>query len=72
MLSTSPRQSMGTQLTHSPPCTTPTENVQLSLVIASISRILRAMVRIAERPSARRSPAWLGRPTASRLKRAMA
>ena len=70
--SASARQVVATQLTHCPPCTTPTLKVQSSEVMASISMILRAMARIAERPSASRAPAWLGRPTVSRLKRAMA
>ena len=63
MLSASPVQVVATQLTHWPPCTTPTLKVQSSVVMSSISMILRAMARIAERPSASREPAWLGRPT---------
>jgi hypothetical protein len=68
----SPVQVVDTQLTHCPPWMTPTENVQSSVVMSSISISLRAISRIADRPSARRAPAWLGRPVASRLKRAMA
>src|ERR671926_451022 len=72
MLSASPVQRVATQLTQVPPCTTPTLKVQSSVVMASISTTRRAISRMAERPSARRAPAWLGRPTASRLKRAIA
>ena len=72
MLSASPVAVVVTQFTHWPPFTTPTLNVQSSVVMSSIARIWRASSRIAERPSASRAPAWLGRPVASRLKRAMA
>jgi hypothetical protein len=72
MLSASPVQVVATQLTHRPPCTMPTEKVQSSVVIASISRIRRAISRIAERPDDSVAPAWLGRPMVSKLKRAIA
>ena len=72
MDSASARHTVGTQLTHWPPLITPTEKVQSSLVMASISRMRFAMARTAERPSFSRAPAWLGRPMVSRLKRAMA
>ena len=38
----------------------------------SISMILRAMAAIADLPSCRRAPAWLGCPTVRRLNRAIA
>ncbi|MND05421.1 hypothetical protein D3C83_262010 [compost metagenome] len=72
MLSASPVQVVATQLTHCPPCTMPTEKVQSADVMASMARICRAISRIAERPEDSVAPAWLGLPTASRLKRAMA
>jgi hypothetical protein len=72
MLNASPSQVVGTQFTHCPPRTTPTLKVQSGVVIASIARICLAISRIAERPSPSRAPAWLGRPVACRLNRAMA
>ena len=72
MLSASPAQALDTQFTHWPPWITPTLNVQASVVIPSICGIISAMMRIAERPSLSREPAWLGRPMALRLKRAIA
>ena len=68
----SPVQVVVTQFTHCPPLMTPTLKVQSDVVMSSISISLRAISRIAERPSPGRDPAWLGRPVASRLKRAMA
>ena len=55
-----------------PPETIPVEKVQSASDSPSIARIMRAMARIAERPSWGAAPAWLGRPPASRSKRAMA
>ena len=72
MLSASPVQVVATQLTHCPPCTMPTLNVQSSVVMPSIAMIWRAISRIAERPEESVAPAWLGLPVASRLNRAIA
>ena len=72
MLSASPSHALATQLTHCPPWITPTLNVQASVVMPSICGIISAMMRIAERPSFSREPAWLGRPMALRLKREIA
>ena len=72
MLSASALQLVGTQLTQRPPSMTPTLKVQSASVIASISSSCRAMRLMAERPSDNVAPAWLGRPSARRLKRAMA
>jgi RimJ/RimL family protein N-acetyltransferase len=68
----SARQWVGTQFTQAPPWMTPTLVVASSLLIASIASTCVAISRIALRPSASRAPAWLGRPTASRAKRAIA
>ena len=72
MESTSARHSVATQFTHCPPWMTPTEKVQLSVVMASIASAWRHISRMAERPSDSVAPAWLGRPMERRLKRAMA
>src|SRR6202011_3364878 len=72
MLSASPVQVVATQLTHWPPCTMPPLKVQSSDVMPSMTRICRAISRIAERPDDNVAPAWLGLATASRLKRAVA
>ena len=51
-----------TQFTHWPALVTPTENVQSSKLMDSIAIMVSAIFLIAERPSDKRSPAWLGRP----------
>ena len=61
-----------TQFTHWPPSITPTLKVQSSVVMSSMAMSCRAISRMALRPAASVAPAWLGRPVASRLKRAMA
>jgi hypothetical protein len=72
MLSASASVCVVTQFTHCPPCSTPTEKVQASVVISSMAMICLHISRMALRPSPSRAPAWLGRPVVRRLNRAMA
>ncbi len=72
MLSASAVQVAATQFTHWPPPITPTLNVQSARGHGVDRHDLRAIARMAERPSLRRAPAWLGRPVARRSNRAMA
>ncbi len=72
MLSTSASQTELTQFTQLPAWKTPTENVQSSVVIPSISATFAAIAAMADRPSDSAQPAWLGRPRVWRSKRAMA
>ncbi len=73
MLSACAVQPEGTQLTCACAARTqPTENVQSSVVMSSISMMRRAISLTAERPSRGSTPAWLGLPVAASSKRAMA